>query len=212
MTDIANDMPVPAERPPPRATGAVGWLRANLFSSVFNSILTLLVRRAVGRRRSRRSIRWALDRRDLAVRRTARPAAAAARAGRSSARSSASSCSAVLPERRAYGGRSLVVVDFPADDRRSPATAGSWGRRLVDLWAGGAASRVYLLMHGGVRRPEHGRDAAVERPAADPDPRRRRHGLRRFRWRSCWRSAGARGCRRCGRSASAISSWCAACR
>src|SRR6478736_3926554 len=30
--------------PPPRATtGAIGWLRANLFSSVFNGVLTAIV-------------------------------------------------------------------------------------------------------------------------------------------------------------------------
>ena len=33
---------VAAQAPPPRSTGVIGWLRANLFNSVFNSILTLL--------------------------------------------------------------------------------------------------------------------------------------------------------------------------
>ncbi|HMI10278.1 MAG TPA: hypothetical protein VK567_01525, partial [Bradyrhizobium sp.] len=42
MTDIAQDLPLPVERPPPRTHGIVGWLRANLFSSVFNTVLTVL--------------------------------------------------------------------------------------------------------------------------------------------------------------------------
>src|SRR5947209_14089830 len=42
MTDFAQDLPVPLERPPAASTGILGWLRANLFNSVFNSILTLL--------------------------------------------------------------------------------------------------------------------------------------------------------------------------
>ena len=42
MTDIAQDLSVAAQAPPRRSMGIGGWLRANLFNSVFNSILTLL--------------------------------------------------------------------------------------------------------------------------------------------------------------------------
>jgi general L-amino acid transport system permease protein len=42
MADIAQELPLPAETPPPSTRGVVGWLRANLFSSVFNTVLTLL--------------------------------------------------------------------------------------------------------------------------------------------------------------------------
>ncbi len=42
MTDITHDLPAPVERPPVASTGIIGWLRANLFNSLFNSILTLL--------------------------------------------------------------------------------------------------------------------------------------------------------------------------
>jgi general L-amino acid transport system permease protein len=35
-------IPLAIEPPPPAASGLIGWLRANLFSSAFNSILTLL--------------------------------------------------------------------------------------------------------------------------------------------------------------------------
>jgi len=41
VTDIAQEIAV-AVQAPPRSTGIVSWLRANLFNSVFNSILTLL--------------------------------------------------------------------------------------------------------------------------------------------------------------------------
>src|ERR1700689_61292 len=42
MTDIVQDIPVAAQAPPPRASGVVGWLRANLFNGVTNTILTFL--------------------------------------------------------------------------------------------------------------------------------------------------------------------------
>ena len=42
MTDVAQELPLAAE-PPPRATaGLFGWLRANLFSSLSNTVLTVL--------------------------------------------------------------------------------------------------------------------------------------------------------------------------
>ena len=41
MADLAHDLPLPVERPPPASVGPIGWLRANLFNSVFNTILTL---------------------------------------------------------------------------------------------------------------------------------------------------------------------------
>lgn len=42
MADIVQDAPIAAPAPPPRAGGVIGWLRTRLFSSVFNSLLTLL--------------------------------------------------------------------------------------------------------------------------------------------------------------------------
>ena len=42
MADIVQQLPVQAQRPPVISTGVLGWLRANLFNSVFNTILTLL--------------------------------------------------------------------------------------------------------------------------------------------------------------------------
>jgi general L-amino acid transport system permease protein len=41
--DIAQEIPLPAQqRPPAASAGILGWLRANLFNSVFNTILTIL--------------------------------------------------------------------------------------------------------------------------------------------------------------------------
>jgi general L-amino acid transport system permease protein len=41
--DIAQEIPLPAQqRPPAISTGIIGWLKANLFNSVFNTILTIL--------------------------------------------------------------------------------------------------------------------------------------------------------------------------
>jgi len=40
--DISQELPIPVERPPQRTHGVVDWLRANLFGSVFNTILTLI--------------------------------------------------------------------------------------------------------------------------------------------------------------------------
>jgi general L-amino acid transport system permease protein len=42
MADITQDIPIAAQAPPRSATGIFGWLRANLFNGVLNSILTLL--------------------------------------------------------------------------------------------------------------------------------------------------------------------------
>src|SRR5713226_4307276 len=42
VTDFTQDLPAPALRPPIASTGIIGWLRANLFNSVFNSVLTLI--------------------------------------------------------------------------------------------------------------------------------------------------------------------------
>ncbi|HEX3416063.1 MAG TPA: amino acid ABC transporter permease, partial [Stellaceae bacterium] len=42
MTDVAQELPLVAEPPPPAAAGLFGWLRANLFSSVSNTILTVV--------------------------------------------------------------------------------------------------------------------------------------------------------------------------
>src|SRR5437763_12176536 len=42
MADITHELQVPVPHPPVASSGVLGWLRANLFNSVFNTILTLL--------------------------------------------------------------------------------------------------------------------------------------------------------------------------
>ena len=42
MTDIVQDIPVAAQAPPPRPSGVIGWLKANLFNGITSTILTLL--------------------------------------------------------------------------------------------------------------------------------------------------------------------------
>jgi general L-amino acid transport system permease protein len=41
MTEITHGLPLPVERPPSGSAGVIGWLRANLFNSALNTILTL---------------------------------------------------------------------------------------------------------------------------------------------------------------------------
>src|SRR6516164_2755477 len=41
MTDVTQELPIVVEPPPPATAGPLGWLRANLFSNVFNTILTI---------------------------------------------------------------------------------------------------------------------------------------------------------------------------
>src|ERR1700683_4759984 len=59
MADIAQDIPIATQAPPPRSSGVVAWLRANLFNSVFNSILTL-VGGALGAVATPPIVRWAV--------------------------------------------------------------------------------------------------------------------------------------------------------
>src|SRR5439155_21476977 len=42
VADLTEQLPLPAERPAVRAPGVIPWLRANLFNSPLNTILTLL--------------------------------------------------------------------------------------------------------------------------------------------------------------------------
>ena len=43
MSASVQTRPIPTMKPPASRVGAAGWLRANLFNSVFNTIITLLV-------------------------------------------------------------------------------------------------------------------------------------------------------------------------
>lgn len=149
MADLAQELPIPAERPPPRAHGAIGWLRANLFNSVFNTILTLLALYFLAVTLPP-LLRWALlD----AVWRAPNGQACRGAVGAQGA------CWAFIAEkarfilfgRFPYGEQwrpLLVVVVFlglivGSCDRRL------WGRPLALLWLGGLAA-AGLLMWGGL--------------------------------------------------------------
>jgi general L-amino acid transport system permease protein len=145
MADIAQDIPIAAQAPPPRSSGVLGWLRANLFNSVFNSILTLL---AVGLLAMAIPplVRWALI-------------DAVWSAPNGQACHSGGACWAFVIEKLRFilfgrypfdqDWRPLCVVAIfvlmilAACDRRL------WGRRLAILWFVGL-SAVFWLMAGGL--------------------------------------------------------------
>jgi general L-amino acid transport system permease protein len=138
------------EAAPLRAGGAMRWLRENLFSSVANSLLTILAVAAI-LWLVVPFLHWAvLD----AVWR-----AADGRACRAAAESGGGACWAFIQ----VWWRSILFGRFPHDEQWRPALvvaifiamflAGCdrrlWGRRLIALWTLGAAL-VLLLMFGGV--------------------------------------------------------------
>ncbi len=150
MADITQELPIAAETPPPRTHGLVGWLRVNLFNSVFNTILTLLALYFLAVTIPP-VIRWALV--------DAIWSAPNGQACRGAMGQEGGACWAFIGEKLRFilFGRFpyaqqwrplLVVVIFVAlilasCDRRL------WGRRLVLLWLAGLAA-VGVLMWGGV--------------------------------------------------------------
>jgi general L-amino acid transport system permease protein len=150
VTDITHELPVVAERPPPRTHGPAAWLRANLFNSVFNTILTLVALYLLAVTIPP-VIRWAFV--------DAIWTAPSGQACRSAMAEEGGACWAFIGEKLRFilFGRFpyaeqwrplLVVVIFVAlillsCDRRL------WGRRLPVLWLVGLAA-VGILMWGGV--------------------------------------------------------------
>jgi general L-amino acid transport system permease protein len=145
MTDVTQDLPLPVERPPVASAGPVAWMRANLFNSPLNTILTLaalcLLALAIPP-----VARWAFV-----------DAVWSADSGRACRGDGA--CWAFIGEKlrfilfgrfpyREHWRPLFVVVVFVAlilasCDRRL------WGRRLPILWLAGLAA-VGLLMWGGI--------------------------------------------------------------
>jgi general L-amino acid transport system permease protein len=145
VTDATQELPLPAARPPAASAGPIGWLRANLFNSPLNTILTLaavyLLVVTIPP-----IIRWAFV-----------DAVWSAESGRACRGDGA--CWAFIAEKLRFilFGRYpyqehwrplFVVVLFVAlivasCDRRL------WGRRLVFLWLAGLAL-VAVLMWGGI--------------------------------------------------------------
>ena len=143
--DIAQEIPLAAQRPPVISTGVIGWLRANLFNSVFNTILTIVAVCFLAVTVPP-MIRWALI-------------DAIWSAPNGQACRGAGACWAFIHEKLRFilFGRypyaeqwrpALVVVLFiglilASCDRRM------WGRRLLLLWPAGLAL-IGILMWGGV--------------------------------------------------------------
>src|SRR5947199_7167280 len=148
--DIAEEIPLPAQQRPPVVTsGVIGWLRANLFNSVFNTILTigavyLLVLTVPP------LIRWALIDAIWSA-----PNGQACRPGGREA----GACWAFIGEK----WRFIFFGRFPYDAQWRPlfvvviiiglvlasCDRRLWGRRLMLLWPAGLVV-VGVLMSGGV--------------------------------------------------------------
>jgi len=145
MADIAQDIPIATQAPPPRSTGVFGWLRANLFNGIGNTILTLL---GVGLLAAAIPplIRWALIDAIWQA-----PNGAACHGG--------GACWAFIGEKLRF----ILFGFFPVDQTWRPALVvaifigmilvscdrRSWGRWLALLWVLGLCV-VFVLMGGGV--------------------------------------------------------------
>ena len=145
MTDVAQELPLAAE-PPPRATaGLFGWLRANLFSSLSNTVLTILAVAFLAFAIPP-VIRWAFF-------------DAVWSAPNSRACRGAGACWAFIAEK----WRFILFGTYPYDQHWRPSCAvlifvalilascdrRLWGRRLALVWVAGLAM-VGVLMWGGI--------------------------------------------------------------
>src|SRR5215469_16163194 len=143
--DVTQELPLPVERPRPVTSGPIDWLRANLFNSIPNTILTLaaLYLLAVT---IPPGIRWAfID--------------AIWSAPNSRACQSGGACWAFIAEK----GRFILFGRYPYEEHWRPlfvvvifvamilasCDRRLWGRRLTILWMAGLVT-VGVLMWGGV--------------------------------------------------------------
>jgi general L-amino acid transport system permease protein len=145
MTDVAQELPLAAE-PPPRATvGLFGWLRSNLFSSLSNTVLTVLAVAFLAFAIPP-VIRWAFF-------------DAVWSAPNSRACRGAGACWAFIAEK----WRFILFGTYPYEQHWRPSCAvlifvalilascdrRLWGRRLALVWVAGLAM-VGVLMWGGI--------------------------------------------------------------
>jgi general L-amino acid transport system permease protein len=145
MADVAGELPVPAERPPRRAHGVLGWLRANLFGGVFNTILTLLALYLLAATVPG-IVRWGL-------------VDAVWSAANGQACRGAGACWAFIGDKirfilfgrypYAEQWRPLIVIVLFVALIAASCNRRVWGRRLVVLWLVGLAA-IGVLMWGGV--------------------------------------------------------------
>src|SRR5580700_9709163 len=145
MTDVAQELPLAAEPRPPAGAGPFGWLRANLFSSVSNTILTV-VAVALLAATVPPVIRWALI-------------DAVWSAPNSRACRGAGACWAFIAEK----WRFILFGTYPYEQHWRPFCAvlifiamilascdrRLWGGRLMLVWLAGLAA-VGVLMWGGI--------------------------------------------------------------
>src|ERR1700758_3568551 len=143
--DVTQELPIPVERPRPVAAGPLAWLRANLFNSIPNTILTIaaLYLLAVI---IPPVVRWAVV-----------DAVWHGETGRACRGGGA--CWAFIAEK----GRFILFGRYPYAEHWRPlftvvifiamilasCDRRLWGRRLAILWLAGLAA-VGMLMRGGV--------------------------------------------------------------
>ena len=150
MAEIAHGLPVSAETSPPRGGGVIGWLRANLFNSLFNSVLTLLVLYLLAVTIPP-VLRWAFV--DAAWQ------APSGQACRAAVGPAGGACWAFIGEKLRFilfgrfpyaeQWRPLVVIVIFVALILASCDRRLWGRRLIFLWLAGLAA-VGILMWGGV--------------------------------------------------------------
>jgi len=144
LADITESLPVAAQAPPPRPGGVLGWLRVNLFSTVANTILTLLCVALLAVALPP-LIRWGLI-------------DAIWHAPDGQACRGDGACWAFIGEKYRF----ILFGFFPATETWRPAVVvvifvtmivaacdrRMWGRRLAVLWLVGLLA-VFALMRGG---------------------------------------------------------------
>ncbi len=150
MTAATDTAALTPARSPRGGNRAFRWLRANLFSSITSSIVTLVLF-AVLAKAVVSFVQWGIV---DAVWRTPAGDSSACRAARG-----LGACWAVIPEKYRF----IFFGTYPFDQQWRPALAvlifialyylttrpSWWGRRLIYLWAG-ALVAIGLLMWGGV--------------------------------------------------------------
>jgi general L-amino acid transport system permease protein len=145
MTDVTRDLPLVSEPPATATSGALGWLKANLFGGVFNTILTILGVAFLAVTIPP-LVRWAvLD--------------AVWSAPNSRACRGAGACWAFIHEKLRF----IFFGTYPYEEHWRPLLAvlifialivascdrRLWGRRLALVWMAGLAA-VGFLMWGGI--------------------------------------------------------------
>jgi general L-amino acid transport system permease protein len=150
MADVVENVPIAAARPRPPARGVFEWLRLNLFSSVFNTILTLLALYLLAVTIPP-AIEWAFV--------DAVWSASGGQACRGPGGEEVGACWAFIGEKLRF----ILFGRFPYGEQWRPLAAvvifvvmilascdsRLWGRRLLLIWLLGLGA-VGVLMWGGV--------------------------------------------------------------